>query len=654
MRTLFLSIVFCALFFKTQAQLSTSKLFADHTVLQRNQPIPVWGHAGKKTKVTVSLSNQSASVTADDAGNWKVTLSPMPEGGPFVLNVASGKEKLSYSDVMLGEVWICGGQSNMEFQLKNALGYKLEQNNAARYPIRQFTVPHKISLLPEKELAGGQWTKADTNSVGEFTAVGYFFAKKLAQQLHVTVGLIYSNWGGTMAEDWISKDAMLASPELGPAAKTLPDTWDGVKERIDQQLKAYAYRKQPVTLFTADQLAAKPAAFFENWQKGGAPAQWQWMGKYYSYQGQGFMQRTIKLDSSYLKRGSVLRLGSTDADMALYINGKPLVKGNLPGTYQLDLPAGTWKPGDNSLLIDLQSGQKNPSWYGLGLNGTYNDLYIRFADTTINLADNNWHTMPDLSKPYHFDFQPNNTAFLLFNGMINPLVPYAVEGVIWYQGESNADQAIQYRTTFPLMINNWRSKWKQDFPFLFVQLASFGGFQDSNVGSRWAELREAQSLTLQLPKTGMAVTTDIGEPLNIHPRNKADVGIRLASKALTDVYKLRGFAESPLFSSADFSEEYAVVNFTHADNGLMAKDKYGYLKGFEIAGADHKFYYAQAAITANNKVKVWCSQVTQPVAVRYAWTDAPIEANLYNVEGFPVSPFRSDSWKALTEGNKFE
>jgi sialate O-acetylesterase len=447
---------------------------------------------------------------------------------------------------------------------------------------------------------------------------------------------------------------MLASPELGDAAKMLPTTWDGVKQRIDRQLKEYAYRKKQPVNYTPEQLADENASFFEDWQKGNAPGNWEWMGKLYSYRGEGFMQRTIKLDSSYTNRSSVLRLGTTDADLALYINGKLIKKGNLSGTYQVDLPSGSWKTGDNNVLIDLSPPQKNPSWSGLGLTGAGNDLYVRFADTTINLADNNWHNMPDLSKPYHFDFLPNNMAFTLYNSMINPLIPYAVAGVIWYQGESNVEDAFQYRTTFPLLIKDWRNRWKTDLPFLFVQISSFGGFQNSNIGSGWAELREAQSTTLQLPNTGMAVTTDIGDAFNIHPRDKADVGLRLAHKALSSVYHLSGFYESPQFNNADFNGGYATVNFTHAENGLMVKDKYGYLKGFELAGADHKFYYAQAMITDNNKVKVWCPQVPQPVAVRYAWTDAPVEANLFSKEGFPVNPFRSDNWKGITEGKKFE
>ncbi|MEO6977896.1 MAG: sialate O-acetylesterase, partial [Mucilaginibacter sp.] len=215
----FFSFVFAALFAATAgyAQLSTSKLFGNHMVLQRNHPIPVWGNSEKKARVTVIINGQMTATKADDNGKWSVTLTPMKEGGPYVMNVASGKELISYSDVMLGEVWLCSGQSNMEFQLKNAYGYKAEQKVAANMPVRQFHVQDKISLTPEREVAGGEWITASANTVGDFTAVGYFYAKQLAQNLHVTIGLINSSWGGTEAEDWMSREAMMASPELSAA-----------------------------------------------------------------------------------------------------------------------------------------------------------------------------------------------------------------------------------------------------------------------------------------------------------------------------------------------------------------------------------------------------------------------------------------------------
>jgi sialate O-acetylesterase len=656
MKALFLILIACFIGAASYAQLSASKLFSNHMVLQRNNQIPVWGHSAKGATITISLNSKVLTVKADGGGKWKATFAPMKEGGPYTMKISSGKEIIVYSDVMLGEVWLCSGQSNMEFQLKNAFGYKAEQKNADNVAVRQFMVPRKVSLTPEGELAGGEWTSAAASTIGDFSAVGYYYAKKLSENLHVTVGIINSSWGGTEVEDWISRDAMEASPELGTIVPTLPRTIEELNIRADKRLKAYAFYDKHAVNYTPQELANKPAAFFENWQTGSVPGSWEWTGKLYSYRGEGFMQRTIALDSAYSTAASVVSLGQSNANMAVYINGKLINKDAIPDYYyKSTLPAGTWKGGLNSLLIEFLD-QKNKSWFDVGLNGSVTDINIRFADSTINLTNDKdkWHVMPDLSKPYHFDFMPNNTASALYNGMVQPLVPYAIAGVIWYQGESNVERAYQYRTVFPLLISNWRDKWKQQLPFLFVQLSSFGKTPNSNTGSNWAELREAQAYTLKLPNTGMAVTTDIGDSLNIHPRNKADVGYRLAASAFNLVYHLPGFFESPLFEAADFDDGAAVVSFTHAEQGLNVKDKYQYIKGFELAGADHKFYYAQAVITDKNKVKVWCSRVPNPVAVRYAWTDAPVEANLFSIQGLPVAPFRSDKWDGLSDAKKFE
>lgn len=634
------------------AQLATGKLFSNHMVLQRNQAIPVWGKAAKRAKVSVSLNNIIKTATTDAQGNWKVSYLAMKEGGPYTMIVSSGKETITYADVMLGEVWLCSGQSNMEFQLKNAYGFKAERKIAAIVPVRQFYVPHKVSLKPETELTGGEWKVAAANTVGDFSAVGYFYAKRLAGNLHVTVGIINSSWGGTEAEDWISKDAMLASHELAAVVPGLPVNDKELAARADKRLKLWAYRGMPVVNYTTAELAAKPASFFDTWQQGYMPSSWEWVGRLYSYRGQGFMQRTIILDSTYATEPSTISLGQTNTSAAIYINGIRIDKDGNSVDNKYQLPAGSWKGGANTLLVAL-GGQKDTSRFDIGLTAYSGDLNTRFADTTISFADGKWRVIPDLSKPYHFDFMPNNNAFSLYNAMINPLLPYGIAGVIWYQGEANVERAYQYRTVFPLLINNWREKWKSPFPFLFVQLASFGGTQNSNTGSSWAELREAQNTTLKLPNTGTAITIDVGDAFNIHPRDKATVGYRLAASAFNVVYHVPGFAESPQLASADFSIGYAMINLTHAENGLMVKDKYGYLKGFEIAGADHKFYYAQAVISGN-QVKIWSPNVPKPVAARYAWTDAPIDANLFNTQGMPVSPFRTDNWPSVSAGKKFE
>lgn len=647
-RTVLLTIILLCFFAYSKAQIKAARIFSDHMVLQRNQPVPVWGTSAKNAKVTVTFNGQTVSAKADGKGDWKVTLQPMKEGGPYSMDIASGKETLHYSDVMMGEVWLCSGQSNMEFVLQSAQGFKAEQKVAREQNIRQFLVKHTMSLTPDKDFSEGQWVRVDTNTVAYFTAVGYFFAKKISQQLHVTVGLIHSSWGGTQAECWISRESMLTDPNLAAGVKRMPKTWDGLKLQVDSIIRAYAFQNTAPATYNIAQLATQPASFFDKWQKGGVGA-WEWQGRWASYRGAGFMQRTVKLDNSYANKTSVLHLGLTDADMQLYINGNPIKPTMVNGNFQVDLPAGTWKGGDNSLVMELLSLQKNPSWFGLGIYGDWTNVYTRFPDTTVNLSDFNWRVMPDLSKPYHFDFSPNNSVGTLYNAMIAPVIPYAMAGVLWYQGEANAGKAYQYRTTFPLLINDWRKQWGRQFPFLFVQLASWGTMPNSNQGSDWAELREAQTMALKLPNTAMAVTTDIGDANNIHPTDKADVGYRLAYEALNSVYNTPNENRSPLFKAADFKDGYAVVSLTNADEGLMAKDQYGYIKGFELAGADHKFYFAKAEIEGN-KVKVWCSQVPQPMTVRYAWTNAPVEANLFNKEGYPVGPFRSDDWKGVTEG----
>ena len=314
MRIFLSTLLLLCICLTSQGQVKPARIFGDHMVLQRNQPVPVWGTARKGENVTVSFNNQKVSAQADAKGNWKVVLQPMKEGGPYVMEISTKNDVIHYGDVMIGEVWLCSGQSNMEFVMQNALGFNAEQKVARQQNIRQFLVSHKMSLTPDKDFSDGQWVKADTNTIAYFTAVGYFFAKKVSQQLHVTVGLIHSSWGGTQAECWISREAMLADPNLQPVVKRMPSTWDGVKVQVDSIIRAYAFHNTPPATFTASQLAAEPPSYFDKWQKGGAGA-WEWQGRWASYRGAGFMQRTIKLDSNRAQKASVLRLGLTDVLM---------------------------------------------------------------------------------------------------------------------------------------------------------------------------------------------------------------------------------------------------------------------------------------------------------------------------------------------------
>ena len=306
----------------------------------------------------------------------------------------------------------------------------------------------------------------------------------------------------------------------------------------------------------------------------------------------------------------------------------------------------------NRLVVKMNKAIE-PEWFGLGFQGSADDVFVKTAGEKIPLGDGNWKLMPSFAEPHTFAHSSNNAGTIIYNGMIAPLAPFAMRGVLWYQGETNAGRSYQYRKTFPLMINDWRRKWNDDFYFYFVQLSSYGANQDSNTGSGWAELRESQTMTLSLPKTGMAVTTDIGNANDIHPTNKQDVGKRLAANALKLTYGMEMPFSSPMFDAVKFENGKAVVSFKFADGGLMAKDKFGYARGFEIAGADKKFYYAKAEIQGD-KVIVANENVKNPVAVRYAWSDAPTDANLFNAAGFPASPFRTDDWQGVTFGSRFQ
>jgi sialate O-acetylesterase len=284
--------------------------------------------------------------------------------------------------------------------------------------------------------------------------------------------------------------------------------------------------------------------------------------------------------------------------------------------------------------------------------GSASDLYIDAAPKKISLSTD-WKLMPSFAAKHEYAHLMNNVGTTIYNAMIAPLIPFAVRGSLWYQGETNAGRAYQYRKTFPLMINDWRSLWNDEFSFYWVQLSSFGKELNSNTGSSWAELREAQDLTLSMPKTGMAVTTDVGNPKDIHPTNKQDVAHRLAVNALKFDYGQDINYSSPRFDKMVVNNDKALISIKHLDGGIVVKNKYGYIQGFEIAGEDKVFHYAQAIYKDNNLV-ISSSQVKNPVAVRYNWSDATEEGQVFNGEGFPLAPFRTDSWPGITVKNKFQ
>lgn len=637
------------------ADVRLPNVFGSHMVLQRRKPVPVWGWADPGEKVTIAFNNQTKSTKAGTDGKWKIALDPMEAGGPFQLVVTGKKTKVAFDDVLLGEVWVCSGQSNMEWQLQSAANGK-EEVKAANYPnIRHLMVNKAISLTPKDDIEGN-WTVCSPQTAAVYTAVGYYFAQQLQHELNVPIGLINTTWGGTHSETWTSREALNQNDELRPVAGKLPKTYEEVIASGQERTRLLLEKQQGgLPTVAQERTWSDPTLNTDKWKSMNQPGDWEW-GGLPTLDGIVWFRREVNIPDGATLSKVTLRFGSIDDKDSTFVNGQLVgsTKGLLPRSYAI--PDGLLKPGRNVIVVRVVDDSG-----GGGLAGKPEDIKLSGENLDIPLAGQ-WKYRVAQVFPSSFKPGPNTYATQLFNAMLSPLIPYAIEGVIWYQGESNAGRAYQYRKAFPLMIQDWRQRWGSDFPFLFVQLASFNaGNGDSQHGSSWAELREAQTMTLQLPNTGMAVTVDIGDPNDIHPKNKLDVGKRLAAEAMRVAYSGSAKGESatgdasrgPMFEGVRVDGNKAVVTFKNVGSGLMVKDRYGYLKGFEVAGSDHQFHYAKADIQGNTVV-VHADSVTSPVAVRYGWADDNSEANLYNQESFPAVPFRTDTWKGITEAAKFD
>ncbi|HEY0054290.1 MAG TPA: sialate O-acetylesterase [Pedobacter sp.] len=652
MKNTYALLIFLCLFISAKANVIMPGIFGNDMVLQRNKPIPVWGWAKANEAIRVSLNKQIKTVRADKSGNWMVELSPENAGGPFSLTVR-GNNAITFSDVLIGEVWICSGQSNMEWPLTLVNNADLEISEANYPQIRHFAVTKDVSIMPKKDIAGGSWQKAEPKNAGNFSAVAYFFARKLHQELKVPIGLINASWGGTHVETWTSNKAFHGSEEFKSMIASIPLSSLDSLDKAKSAKRIMDRKRWKSEILTANLLSSwnKPDFDDSKWNKLNAPGMWEDQG-IEGVDGVLLFRKSFNLDASDAGKAAVLELAKIDDDDITYINGIEVGRTdgyNFPRKYMV--PAGIVKAGNNVVAVRLKDTKGGGGFYGelpmqITVNGHVQPLSGEWLYS--------FEAISEISPVYNF--HPNEYPSLLHNAMVHPLIPFAIQGVIWYQGENNASRAWQYRTAFPLMITDWRKQWKQgDFPFYFVQLASYdaGGSGDKNLGYHWAELREAQTLTLSLPNTGMAVTSDIGEAKDVHPRNKQDVGLRLALAALSNTYKKNVVGSGPMYQSMKTERNKVIISFSNMGTGLMTKDEYGYLKGFEIAGTDQKYYYAKAYIKGD-KVIVYSDDIPNPVAVRFGWYDEISDNNLFNKEGLPAVPFRTDNWEWVTAANKFK
>lgn len=630
------------------AEVSLPKIFSDNMVLQRGKELRIWGNAEAGEKISVSLDGQKESTRANKEGKWELTLSPFSAGGPHEL-VVKGQNTISFNNVMIGDVWLASGQSNMEWSVNRSDNAEEEIQLANFKNIRLFTVPREISSTPLTDFEEGQWQECTPETVGDFSAVAYFFGRNLHNQLDVPIGLINSSWGGTVAETWISPGVMKKDKDFKEimSDENVPD--------LEEQEKA-AKQKMEHWLSKIKKEDKGRAEKWENpetddakWEDMSLPVSWEQAGLP-DIDGVVWFRKEFSLTDAEASQALILNLGPIDDSDYTYINGK-LIGKNID-KYNLDrrytVAADNLEPGKNVIAIRVVD-----TGGGGGFTGTGNQLYYMTVQGKKSLAGK-WKYNVGIAgeAPSSPQSGPNIYPSLLFNGMINPITNFPIRGTIWYQGESNAARAWQYRRLFTNLINDWRNQWNQpEMPFLFVQLANFMKADHQPVESEWAELREAQATALNLPNTAMAVAIDIGEANDIHPRNKQDVGKRLALAALKVSYGRDVVHSGPVYESLAVEGNKAILEFSSKGGGLMADDKYGYLKGFTIAGKDQEFHWARARVE-DGKVVVWSDQVEKPVAVRYAWGNNPEDANLYNEEGLPASPFRTDNREPVTKGKK--
>jgi sialate O-acetylesterase len=620
-------------------------IFSDHMVFQRDKPIAIWGLADPGEKISVSLGSNTRQSVASGDGRWKMILPAMPAGGPYVLRV-EGRKIIELKDVMIGEVWIASGQSNMTYALSGATGGAEEISNAANPQIRYFTVPKLVSLVPQNDTPLAAWEVSSPATARNFSAVGYFFAKKLYASLGVPIGIILSAWPGSMGEEWTDPDLLRREPILQPIFRKWDELQPSQKAAATEPTE-FALEFDDFELLPAPD-GSRPSMPLSNFDDGSSRTR---TGGAWSYEWESAPQSVFELAAP----------GRGGSGFAARVNGKLEGSGSsaLEASYHQDHSpaelsefAGVkfWVRGNGSFRFQsLQPTIYDYDDYSTALlhaTPDWKPITIWFKD----LKQDGWGVVmpftPNALSGFRLSIltaagDVSRPPSGLYEGMIVPLQGYPIRGAIWYQGEGNTTRAFQYRTLLPALIAGWRKGWGEgDMPFLIVQLPNQG--ESPELGdSIWAELREAQLLTAQtVPNTGLAVSIDVGDPRNLHPPRKAEIGERLALWALGTTYGKNIVYSGPLYDSFHVESNRIRIHFKFTGSGLRPQGQQ--LNGFSIAGSDRKFHWAKAEIDGNDVI-VSSEDVPAPVGVRFAWADSP-DCNLFNAEGLPASPFRTDDW----------
>lgn len=632
------------------ANITLPYVLSSNMVLQREIGTNIWGWAKAGEKITVSFRGKTSICEANKDGRWKVKIFTGSAGGPFQL-IVLGENKITLDNVMVGDVWVCSGQSNMEWPLKNAMNGETEVRKADIPNIRLFMVQRNAALAPEENTAKTEWVPCSPATVADFSAVGYFFGKKIFQETGIPIGLISSNWGGTIVETWTSEDAVDKDPELAKWLSQIKGI-DIEALRKEQEEVFTAYRKELEKVEKPDwsHEYINPSFDDSKWFLYDQPGLWETHPEFDNFNGIVWFRKNITIPKGFNLSKATIGLAKIDDTDITWINGKRT--GETFNKYNdlrvYEIPAGILKEGENNLVVRVEDYTG-----GGGFFGQATDMYLSDGAMSLDLSGP-WKMMKDpLRTPSNPEngsqtsIQPNQYPTLLYNGMINPIINYAIKGVIWYQGESNADnmqQALKYEGQLKSMITDWRKHWNcGEFSFYQVQLANFRAETQTPQTEVWPFLREAQANVAKMSGVGMACIIDIGNPEDIHPRNKTDVGNRLAALALKNDYgKVDLIASGPKVDKVTFEMNKVTITFKEVGTGLVVKNKYGYINGFSISGGENRFFYVKAKLVNRNTIEITNDDVEKIQAVRFLWSDNPGEINLYNSAGLPAEPFRTD------------
>jgi len=623
------------------AEVKLPKLVSDGMVLQRDADVKIWGWASDGEKISIHFIDSTYSTAANKNGEWETVLSGLKAGGPYTMQIHASNS-ITIHDIVVGDVWVCSGQSNMQLGLGGLSDvYKDEIDHMDNPFIRQFvTFPGTNFQGREKDYKFGQWQHADAKNVRFLTAAGYFFAKKLYEAYAVPIGLINVSMGGSSTEAWISEESIKSFPMYYEQLQRFKDP--GYIEKINQQDNERVnnwnklLRQHDQGYQNPRQPWFDPALNTSDWETMHVPGYWT-DTKLGLVNGVVWFRKEIHISPDMAGKSSIIKLGRIFDVDSVFINGRFIgTTGSQYAARSYTVPGDVWKAGENTIVIRVISNIR----HGGFVPGKQYEILT--GSSKISLEGDWKYKVGALADPLEERLFTGKIPTGLFNSGIAPMLNYRIKGVVWYQGESNTSRAFEHYDLFKLLIKNWRVNWHQgDFPFMFVQLPNFVEVNVEDTKYDWAFFRESQLKALSIPNTGMAVTIDIGEWNDIHPKDKKDVGYRLALAAQKVAYGEKEIVYSgPMYKSMETDGNIIIVSFTNAGTGLAVKDG-GEVKYFEICGMDNEYVPATAKIEGN-KIRVWSDKVPQPVAVRYAWANNPDGANLYNIEGLPASPFRTD------------